>query len=388
MAFPSSPADKLAAFRHEKDFKMIDDQTVSPGSSSPLSMVLEAPAIHRFIAYLTEKKRLQEDDPQRHLRFEVSRQFLEEVRAAFRKNILKGERHLHHLAHILSQRLFSGDFELHSNVLGLLPYSDRPFLIRERITDETLLSETDIDLGNHLLANFRYQSQQQWVPLYLSANFIEYLPRKRPTSRVSRITSRVKAEEEIWNKVADEIFDFDALVNRDKHLRQFSKYIKDVFGLKLVCEDVDACLSVFKELANFRFRESDLQGLRTENGLHSAPGHDNANLYYLEILETKDYLTCDPSKKKKTGWEALKTVVRWGHQLFEIQVQPLVNYYLEVDHMAAPSHRSFKQQRDALRDEVAQRVPLYGFYRELLKMLFLEREVAFQHENASVVVTD
>ena len=351
-------------------------------------MVLQAPAIHRFITYLTEKKRLQEDDPHRHLRFEVSRRFIEEVRAAFRQNILKGERHLHHLAHILSQRLFNGDFELHSNVLGILPDSDRPFLIRERITNETLFSETDIDQGNHLLANFRYQSQQKWVQLYLSANFIEYLPRQRQTSGVSRITSRVKAEEEIWNKVADEIFGFDALVNRDKHLRQFSKYIKDVFGVKIICDDVTGCLRVHELLTTARFEESDLDGLRSDNGMVSVHGQQDADLPALEFVETKDYLTCDPSQKKQTGWEALKSVVRWGHQLFEIQVQPLVNYYLEVDHMAAPSHRSFKQQRDALRDEVAQRVPLYGLYRDLLKMLFLEKEVALQYENASVVVTD
>lgn len=367
---------------------MLSDQTISPIAYSPLSLVLQAPAIHKLIAYLTEKRRLQEVDPQRHLRFELSRRFIEEVRTAFKQNILKGERNLHYLAHILSRRMFGGDFELHSNVLGLLPNGGRPFLIRERITDETLLSETDLDLGNHLLGNFRYQSQQQWVPLYLSANFIEYLPSTRPNTGVNRITSRVKAEEEIWNKVADEIFNFDALVNRDKHLRQFSKYIKDVFGLKFVCDDVAACLQVHEQLKSFRFRESDLQDLRGDADMVAVHDRGEVNLHFLEFMETKNYLTCDPAQKKKTGWEALKSVVRWRDQLFEIQVQPLVNYYLEIDHMAAPSHRSFKQQRDALRDEVAQRVPLYGFYRDLLKMLFLEKEVAFQYENASVVVTE
>ena len=367
---------------------MLTDSSPSAVTASPLSMVLQTPAIHEFIAYLTEKKEQQERDPRQHLRFEVSRRFLNVVRTAFRQNILQGERHLHYLAHFLSRRLFSGDFELYSNVLGMLPDGNRPFLIRERITDATLLSETDIDLGNHLLANFRYQSKQQWVPLDLIANFIEYLPCGRLNTGVSRITSRVKAEEEIWNKVADEIFNFDALVNRDKHLRQFSKYIKDVFGVKLICDDVAACVRVHDQLSAFRFRESDLQGLRADNGAATTPDDGNGKLEALEFIETKDYLTCDPAQKKQTGWEALKSVVRWGPQLFEIQVQPLVNYYLEIDYMAAPSHRSFKQQRDALRDEVAQRVPLYGFYRDLLKMLFLEKDVAFQYDNASVVVTE
>jgi hypothetical protein len=91
---------------------------------------------------------------------------------------------------------------------------------------------------------------------------------------------------------------------------------------------------------------------------------------------------------KKTGWKALKSVVRWQEQLLEIQVQPLANYYLELDHMAGPSHRSFKLLRDTLRGEIARGLPLYGFYRDLLKMLFLESGVSFNSENASVVITD
>lgn len=366
---------------------MLSDQINSAGGDSALAMVLQAPAIHELITYLTEKKKLQEDHPQRHLRFELSRRFIEEVRAVFKQNILRGERNLHHLAHLLARRLFSGEFELHSNVLGTLPDGERPFLIRERISDEALLSETDLDLGNHLLASFRYRSGQEWVPLYLSANFVEYLPCARPSIGVNRITSRVKAEEEIWNKVADEIFDLDTLVNRDKHLRQFSKYIKDVFGVKLVCGDAPSCLRVHEQLKMFRFRESDLRAVPGDGGLTSMEKNAGGNFHFLELVETKNYLTCEPSQKKKTGWEALKSVVRWGNQLFEIQMQPLLNYYLELDHMSEPSHRSFKQQRDALRDEVARRVPLYGFYRDLLKMLFLEKEVSFRYDNASVVVT-
>lgn len=367
---------------------MFSDQNITVSGESPLSMVMQAPAIHELIAYLTEKKKQQEENPQGHLRFELSRRFIEEVRTAFKQNILNGERHLHYLAHLFARRLFGGEFELHSNVFGILPDGNRPFLIREWISDEALLSETDIDLGNHLLANFRYRSGQEWVPLYLSANFVEYQPCARPSNGVNRITSRVKAEEEIWNKVADEIFEFDTLVNRDKHLQQFSKYIKDVFGVKLVCKDPAACLHVYEQLQMFRFRESDLQGVPGGAGVATVESSGDGDWHFLEFMETKDYLTCDPSQKKKTGWEALKSVVRWGNRLFEIQIQPLLNYYLELDHMAESSHRSFKQQRDALREQVGQRVPLYAFYRALLRTLFLEKNVPFQYENASVVVTE
>ena len=90
---------------------------------------------------------------------------------------------------------------------------------------------------------------------------------------------------------------------------------------------------------------------------------------------------------KKTGWRALKSVVMWHDKLFEIQVQPLENYYLELDHMAGPSHHSFKLRRDAMRDEIAQTIPLYGFYRDLLKMLFMDNEISFECKQASVTIT-
>jgi hypothetical protein len=90
---------------------------------------------------------------------------------------------------------------------------------------------------------------------------------------------------------------------------------------------------------------------------------------------------------KKTGWRALKSVAKFNGRLFEIQVQPLANYYLELDHMSGPSHSSFKLKRDDMRNEVAQLIPLYGFYRDLLKMLFLEEDISFEAHNASVVIT-
>jgi hypothetical protein len=355
---------------------------------SPLFLAVQDPVIHQFIGYLQEKKSEQEADPGMHVRIELARDFITRVRDSFHQNILDGERHLHILSHLLASILLEGEFELHSNVIGVLPGGeDRPFLIRERITQETLFSVTDIDLGNQMLDNFRYQKDQAWVPLKLSANFVEYLPRERPGSGVNRLTSRVKAEEELWNKVTDEIFLLDQLVTRDKHLRQYSKYVKDIFGIKIVCEDESTCLRVHEQINEIALSgpEADLQpgGIQGMSLQGIGKPHGSQRL---EFIETKNYLTCDPSQSKKTGWRALKSVVRWHDRLFEIQVQPLGNYFLELDHMAGPSHQSFKLQRDALRGEVSGRIPLYGFYRDLLKMLFMGADVSFEHENASVVI--
>ncbi len=358
-------------------------------AGSPLYLAVQDPVLHQFISYLAEKKAEQESNPGLHVRIELSRAFINRVRDSFKQNILNGEKHLHVLSHVLGSRLLDGGYELHSNVIGVLPGGEkRPFLIRERINRDTLFSHTDLDLGNQMLGKFRYRTNEEWAPLELSANFVEYIPLGRTTSGVNRITSRVKAEEELWNKVADEIFGLDRIVERDKHLRHYSKYVKDIFGLKIVCENDEACLLVHRRLEELRVRDCDMSiAAWTEPGAGGTHGED-ADARILEFVETKDYLTCEESLMKKTGWKALKSVVRWQNQLLEIQVQPLANYYLELDHMSGPSHRSFKLQRDTLRSEIARRLPLYGFYRDLLRMLFLDGSVSFDSRNASVLLTD
>jgi hypothetical protein len=336
---------------------------------SPLFMAIDDPVLHRFISYLAEKKQEQEQDPEKHIQIELTHQMIAHVRGVFRQNILEGERKLHSLAHILAQNLFEEDFELHSNVIGLLPDDDddeRPFLIREKISRQTLFSLLDIDLGNQMLDNFRYNLHGEWIPLGLSANFVEYIPVRNPGTGVNRLTSRVKAEEEIWNKVTDEIFQVDQLVSRDKHLQRFSKYVKDIFGIKVICEDDATCLHIHDKIEGLELQENER----------------------LEFIETKNYLTCEPARMKKTGWKALKSVVCWHDRLFELQVQPLGNYYLELDHMSGPSHSNFKIRRDDFRHEIAKALPLYGFYRDLLRMLFRDGEsICFEANNASVIIS-
>lgn len=355
---------------------------------SPLLMVMHDPVLHQFISYLAEKKAEQEANPDSHIKIELSRDLMAQVRESFRQNILDGERNLHLLSHLLSTLLLEDDFELHSNVIGLLPSDeDRPFLIRERITQDMLFSVTDIDLGKHMLDNFRYRKNCEWVPLELSANFIEYLPRGRASDGVNRLTSRVKAEEELWNKVTDEIFVIDELVSRDKQLRHYSKYVKDIFGIKIVCDDEATCLAVHDRLEAMTAIDIDWEhlGALQDFGILSNGSIKGDRL--VEIVETKNYLTCLPTEMKKTGWKAIKSVVQWHERLFEVQVQPLNNYYLELDHMSGPSHSSFKLKRDQMRDQVAERIPLYGFYRDLLKMLFMGTDVSFECANATVVIT-
>ena len=73
---------------------------------------------------------------------------------------------------------------------------------------------------------------------------------------------------------------------------------------------------------------------------------------------------------KRTGWAALKSVVSWWDCLFEIQIQTLGSYHRERERLTRESHTSFKANREGLRNQIAQEIPLFGFYRDLLRWLF------------------
>jgi hypothetical protein len=68
----------------------------------------------------------------------------------------------------------------------------------------------------------------------------------------------------------------------------------------------------------------------------------------------------------------LKAVVRWAGKTFEIQVQPLDNFLSERELLTQESHVSFKAYRERVRRQVADQDPLFLYYQELLRWLFLE----------------
>jgi hypothetical protein len=89
----------------------------------------------------------------------------------------------------------------------------------------------------------------------------------------------------------------------------------------------------------------------------------------LEFVEVKDYLPQEG--RKKSGWAAVKSVVQWSDKTFEIQIQPLRNFLREREVLTTESHTSFKARRERVRNQVAERIPLFSFYQDLLRWLFL-----------------
>ena len=326
---------------------------------SPLWMVTNEPLLNQLVGYLSEMRTRIDDDPvgPHHLVF--SRSHLEEVRTAFARMIRHGESRLHAFCALLGDALFPAGYELESVVVGEVESTRERFVLSQVISMEQLLALTDLDLGNRQIQKLRYYDGESFRRAVLVANFVEYQPFEVGPQGVFKIGSRIKAEEEIWNKVVDEIFDLDGIIQRDKQLRELSRYVKDIFGLKLVVTDSRSVHRIQKAVAELSFSDVEL----VARGI--APGEKNRRL---EIIEVKDYLS--NADRKSSGWAAVKSVVRWAGSTIEIQVQPLRNYLLEREKLTQESHAGFKSRREQVRDRVTERMPLFGFYRDLLQWLF------------------
>jgi hypothetical protein len=331
---------------------------------SPLWMLGTSPKLEGLVHFLTAiKERLtEEEDAPVALCF--SNEYLGEVRREFNEMLRQGEARLHELAYLLSQQLLSV-FQVQSVVIAEAPTSHERFSVVQMLNPESLFNITDIDLGTYQLKKLLIRDGESWSTPALVSNVVEYVATKPNVHGVHRIFSRIKAEEEIWNKVTDEIFLLDTLVKRDKTLVSYSRFVKDVFGLKIVVGTEKEARLCHDFLEQVRFMPNP-----------SVAGYEG-----LEFIETKEHL--EESDRKASGWQAIKSVVRWGGRTFEVQVQPMHNYLAEKEQLTSESHSGFKSRREAIRDQIAKDIPLFQFYRDLLKWLFLnENDVpvpSFQH---------
>ena len=188
---------------------------------------------------------------------------------------------------------------------------------------------------------------------------MEYQPLKHNQFGIHKVLSRIKAEEEIWNKVVDELFRLDELVSRDKELRHLSRYVKDVFGIKMVVSRAEDIEGLFEYMSKLAWSAEQLKNLNVSK---------DQDLSTLTVLEVKNY--SPKGFQKESNWQALKVVFQWAGRTFEIQIQPLEVYHLEKEVLTQESHEGFKTRRERIRDDVAAQYPLFQFYRQLLRWLF------------------
>lgn len=339
----------------------ISDENAS--AISPLWMITQEPAINELVVYLQNAREKIRSDPNDKFKLEFSSTQLSEVREAFSRVIREGERHLHMLCRLFCSSLLDA-YQMQSVVVGEVASKKERFTIVQPLNEDELLSVTDLDLGTRQLREIKMYDGSDWITPSLVANVVDYQPFEISALGIHRITSRIKAEEEIWNKVVDEIFNLDTIVSKDKELRRYSRYVKDIFGVKFVVARMEDVYRLQTRLNEMTFSATDLQQI----GLDS-----NSTSERLSFLEVKNYL--NNSYRKQSGWEALKSVVIWSGKTFELQVQPLSNFLFERESLTKESHSGFKATREDIREKVAARIPLFGFYRDLLKWLFLNPHV-------------
>ncbi|MCA9523432.1 MAG: hypothetical protein KC609_20800 [Myxococcales bacterium] len=331
------------------------------------------PKLNRFVAYLGEMRREMQERPDEAHVLRFSRAEIEQVRARFAENIRRGEERLHRLCHLLGQALFESDYDMQSVVIGEAQASGERFTLTQPLTQSELYLETDLSLGNRLLKRIRLDGGAA----QLVANFIEYQPHQTNRWEIHKMISRIKAEEELWNKVVDEIFDLDGIVQRDKQLRPLSRFVKDVFGIKIVVSSPAEVLPLHQALVVHEFDRDDRAA--TDVIVDGSTAR-------LTLIETKNYLD---RGSKRSGWAAMKSVVAWWDKVFEIQIQPLGNYFREREFLTRESHTGFKLRREEVRSRVGEIVPLFGFYQKLLQWLFMSADGAEPtHPNVEIHVGD
>ena len=340
---------------------MIKQRNHQHPSQSPLWMITQDPLIHAFINQLQALKHQLEHSPANQLApIYFNQQQMADIKQAFSALIVQGERALHSLSALLMQALTQTDFSLNSVVLGKV--HQESFYLSQPVTKDQLLQTTDIDLGTQILNRILVKENDIMQQPELVANFVEYLPIALNQHQIHKMISRFKAEEEIWNKVLDELFEIDQLVKRDKSLVKLSGYIKDVFGLKIIVSDQAACAQLHQSLVELELTPINLR----ENEIK--PTQHNRQLAF---LETKNYLL----KPKHSGWRAIKSIIRWQQTLFELQIEPLQIYLMEQAHIGSLSHGAYRQHRHTIRSQLAEQMPLFKFFQQLLVWLFSEADL-------------
>ncbi len=342
---------------------MVNLQSNTPMTypDSTLWLVTQEPLLNEFVCYLKDKQESLRRDGHEGQELVFSRAQIHEVRQAFDRMICRGEEKLHRLCGLLSEVFFQTPVALKSVVIAELPGSSQRFKLTQDIEASDVYARTDLDLGNWLMEKIRYQGPLGWERPRLIANFVEYQPRERNAFGINKMISRIKAEEEIWAKVVDEIFGLDQIVRRDKELRELSYFIKDVFGIKIVVDHQQEVEAVLGALRNVQWSSQILAA----HGVEDSPEHAS-----LTLVELKNHL--GENEQKQSGWQAVKAVFSWWDKTFEIQVQTLDVFLREQERLTHESHAAFKENRERIRQHVADQIPLFGFYLKLLRWLFID----------------
>lgn len=334
---------------------------------SPIALMIQDERINRVLVRLADQlDALRAAETQGHNAplLLLSREEMAYVRETWERHVLEGEQRLYTFATMLAialtgtprlqrvARVVAGPKEEYET-------GESRIVIEEFLSRERLEKSTDYGLAESIVNRYRYRQNETdpFGSIYARASFLEFRPLEMGEDfSATRVMTRVKANDSMWNKVCDALFDIDNVVARHKILNAKTKYVKDVFGIKILTTHAEQSYLVEELLEAMCFEPELLAEFNVPPSANS-----------MELIERKDYLS---AATKQTGWKAIKNVYRFGQHFFEIQIQTEANYFAEISDLSSTSHRTFDMQRRHLRWALEKQLPHYREFRHLLRGIF------------------
>jgi len=291
---------------------------------SPLEKVVQDPKLTRILEAMRNSLHRNEE-------FQLEKEDVCHVREVFCSAIEGGERGLYTFAQDLADGMLGCRVSLFSEVWGRCIRKEHGGIQKSQTRLPGSFRDLTEEGDSH--RSFLHAPLCWCDEKTLSvASFIEGVVEKENPFGIRLISTRIKTPSNLAYKVADILLDIDKMFRRDKIVNRYSQIVKDVYGMKIVTEDLKSLEKVirwFKELPP------------------------------REFLEAKDYLG---PKKKKSGFEAYKLVIQRNHQIFEVQLQTEAMF--ERENLGfRENHLTYKERQMCLRAQLGKR------YEEVYKAL-------------------
>ncbi|MGQ9638311.1 MAG: hypothetical protein ACUVT6_11040 [Thermodesulfobacteriota bacterium] len=295
-----------------------------PLFKSPLEKVVQDPKLTQILEAMRNSIHLNEE-------FQIEKEDVCHMREVFCAAIEAGERGLYNFTQDLVDEMLVCRVSLFSEVWGRCIHKEHGGIQKSQTklpgSFRDLNEEGDSD------RSFLHAPVCWWGEKTLSvASFVKGVVEKENPFGIRLISTRIKTPSNLAYKVADILFDIDKMFKRDKILNRYSQVVKDIYGIKVITEDLTA--------------------------LQKTVQWFNGNLRR-ELLEVKDYLG---PRKKKSGFEAYKLVIQRDHQVYEVQLQ--THAMLERENLGfRDNHLTYKERQMRLRAKLGKR------YEEVYKAL-------------------
>lgn len=258
------------------------------------------------------------------------------MKQKFQEGIEVGEKGLHELSFQLIKSLASlSDAKATLVVWGRCPDPHHPEIIK---------SYTHIELAQVMTSKYM-DTMIAWTHSPVCrmckkkantiASFNQYKFDQDFPSGLKILLSRIKATSNVCYKIADMVFDIDRMFQRDKIVNTYTQALTDMYGIKMAFSEqknISDMISYFKNQPD------------------------------IEVLAEKDYLG---SKRKKSGYEAYKIVLKKDVQIFEIQLQTEEMLETEKSSLIA-KHQTYKERQMEERQKIGD--DYWNLYEILIQM--------------------